>query len=400
MNILITGGNFANKGAELMLVSLIESISFRFPQAVICVSPLLKEKKKVEALGLKRLNFPLFHYGSSPMFEKLIKYPLLSLTYLKLKGFKWQGEIELKDVDVVFDISGFAFGDKWGIKPIRDLAVFTEDMKRRGTKFIMMPQAFGPFVHAEMISSMERVIKSSSLVFPRDEKSYEYVSSIAGNSGLPNVVLAPDITLTFQKKVEITDQVFNVPFCAIVPNERMLDKASTEWQKQYKNVLERSILKIVEESALHIVMLIHAQGASADFKVGDEIYNRIPKHLQSRISLVVEEDPVRLKSIISKATFIIGSRFHALASALSSNVPAIATSWLHKYEMLFKDFQCSEYSFSEPSDKMFLRIETFLNDSSRKAIVAKLKETNSHIAEKSENMWSLISTHMRQKLTK
>lgn len=394
MNILITGGNFSNKGAELMLVSLVNSISLHFPDADVCVSPLLKGQEKINDLGLKRLSYPLFHYGNSSLFKKLLSSPLLFMTYLKIRGFKWNGEVKLSDIDVVFDISGFAFGDKWGSKPLKDLAFFVEFMNKKGAKVIMMPQAFGPFSSHEMEDAIKNVLSNAKLVFPRDEKSYQYVAELSEGCSA-KVELAPDITLTFKKKVEVNNNLFDLPFCAIVPNERMLDKASIGWQKNYKSILERLILKIIEESDLQIIMLIHAQGTSADFKVGEEVYNRIPQSLHNRISMVVEEDPVRLKSIISRANFIIGSRFHALASALSSNVPAIATSWLHKYEMLFKDFKCNEFSFSEPHEAIFDRAEDLLNEDFRQKSINRLVDINMIMEQKSSGMWERIMSELR-----
>ena len=55
---------------------------------------------------------------------------------------------------------------------------------------------------------------------------------------------------------------------------------------------------------------------------------------------MTHEDPRVLKWLLGQAYFVIGSRFHALVSALSQGVPVLATGWSHKYETLL-----SEYDF-------------------------------------------------------
>jgi colanic acid/amylovoran biosynthesis protein len=202
--------------------------------------------------------------------------------------------------------------------------------------------------------------------------------------------LAPDITLTFKKEIKIEDKEFTRPFVAIVPNERMLDKASEQWQIHYHEVLKKSIVDILANSDFNVVMLIHAQGVSNDAKVGKEILAMVPAEFADRLLFYVEEDPVRLKAIISKAAFIIGSRFHAVASSLSSNVPAIGTSWLHKYEMLFSDYSCADFSFKEPDAMLYEKVKYLLKEENRADVIGKLKKVNTDMKQKHSKMWELI----------
>lgn len=395
MNILITGGNFVNKGAELMLVSLVSTIKSRFPDAKILISPLLDSPEKIEGLGMKRLNFPLFHYGNSRLFEYSLKVPFLIKPYLKLKGVNFKGDINLNEIDVVFDISGFAFGDKWGSYPLKQLSIFAKKMKMLGSKFILLPQAFGSFEEPGMQQYLIDLVNNVDLVFPRDEKSLQFINLSFGAKS-DKVVLAPDITLTFKKEIKIDDKEFANPFVAIVPNERMLDKASEQWQNRYHDVLRKSIVDILSNSDFNVVMLIHAQGVSNDAKVGKEILDKIPQEFATRVLFYVEEDPVRLKAIISKAKFIIGSRFHAVASSLSSNVPAIGTSWLHKYEMLFADYGCADFSFKEPDDKLYEKVNYLLKNENRSLIIDILKKINMDMKQKYDKMWELIDATIKK----
>lgn len=389
MNILITGANFNNKGAQLMLVSLISIIKEKLPNAQICVSPLLGHKEKLDEMGVRVLNYPLFHYGNQRYFKFALNYPSIMKLILKVKKIDTSGEVSLKDIDAVFDISGFAFGDKWGAVPVSDLQFFVRKMKKQGAKFFLFPQAFGPFTKDGMKENISQVVDEVDLLITRDNQSYEYVNS-ALKAPKANVLRFPDITLSYKKSMEVNDEIFKDPFSILVPNERMLDKASLGWQQNYYEVIKKMLVKILKNSNLNVIILIHAGGNSNDGKVGMTIKESLPSEYADRIFYYVEEDPTRLKSLIAKSTFLIGSRFHALASALSTNVPSIGTSWLHKYEMLFAEYGCSDYSFKEPTDDIYERTVDLTNENNRADIIQILKTKNSEIGELHAEMWKTI----------
>jgi polysaccharide pyruvyl transferase WcaK-like protein len=390
MNILITGGNFSNKGAELMLLTLIDSIKNNLPESRICVSPLLGYHERVAELGMELLNYPLYHYGK-PRFSLSMNFPAIAKILLSLKGQKIEGTVELEDVDVVMDISGYAFGDKWGGKPLHDLSVFTAKMKGLGAKFIILPQALGPFSIGQMKGDVAKVYESVDLLIARDEKSFEYVREAVGTSTkAEKLVLYPDITLANSSYKGLKSAESDVDFCAVIPNVMMLSHASEEWKVKYVPILTGLVKKILAESTLDVFILIHAQGGGKDAEVGKDILNSIDAADQGRILYKIEEDPLKLKAIISKAKFVIGSRFHALASALSSNVPAISTSWLHKYEMLFKEYGCDDFNFKEPNDLIYDKVGVLLDAEKRDAARNKLVEGNEEIARKGEDMWKRV----------
>ncbi len=80
MNILITGGNFYNKGGELMLVTLTENLKAHLPDATICVSPFLGNAEKLRDMKIKVLNYPLYHYGEKNFLKRLYVF----LSFLKV----------------------------------------------------------------------------------------------------------------------------------------------------------------------------------------------------------------------------------------------------------------------------------------------------------------------------
>lgn len=373
-----------------MLLTLIDSIKNNLPGSNICVSPLLGHQARVEELGLQLLNYPLFHYGKA-QFSRSMKFPVLSKILLLLKNQKVAGTINLEDINVVMDISGYAFGDKWGGRPLHDLAFFAKRMKGMGAKFIILPQALGPFSINGMKQDIADVYDQVDLLITRDEKSHDYVKEALSTAGsAEKLFIYPDITLINNKYVNVENSDFDADFCAVIPNEMMLNHASNSWKENYVPILTKLIEKILKESSLNVFILIHAQGGGKDSHVGKDVYNSIDVADRKRIFYYVEEDPLKLKSIISKSKFVIGSRFHALASALSSNVPSISTSWLHKYEMLFKEYKCDDFNFKEPTDLIYEKLEVLLDPDKRKDIVNQLVQINKEVQMKGEEMWKRV----------
>ncbi len=380
-NFLIIGSNFYNKGAQLMLLSLIDQLKIHFPEANLVVSPLMGKRADLENLGLKILDFPLQHVGGGKYFIRYLNYGHV----IKLLKKGLNGDIAKKDIDVIFDISGFAYGDQWGAMPASNLALLLNKVGKKPTKLFLMPQAFGPFSSSNSQSAIKSIIDKAVLLFARDKISFSHLTAISGTK--KNILMAPDITLTFHQN--------NYPkegYCCIVPNERMLDKASEEWNKEiYLEVFGNIISKISNESAIQIKILVH-DNSGGDKILAKSLYDKFS--IDKNINLVQEEDAAKLKAIIAKSNFIVGSRFHALASSLSSSVPCLAISWSHKYQMLFDDFGLSGFVYEKPENSIYNKLNELLIEESNEELRTILIKKNQEIKHQGEVMWN----HIKEKI--
>jgi polysaccharide pyruvyl transferase WcaK-like protein len=379
MNFLIVGGNFYNKGAHLMLLSTISALNHYFPDASICVSPMIGDKAQIQGLGAKALNQPLFHVGTASnlsdwRFRYSLKYGRLLAPFLKNMG-----PMALKDIDVIFDISGFAYTDQWGLRTVNNLNLFLDHMTAYGAKYIFLPQAFGPFEKPGMASGMAAAFKKAYLIFPRDHVSLNYVTELVDETD--KVSLAPDLTLTFGL---IREHLGN--YCCLIPNSRMLDQGKAEWGDTYEATLRKLAQVICDQSDLEIKVLVHDVGGQ-DKLIAENLVAALP---QNRATLLLGDDAIQLKKVLSSSQFVVGSRFHSLASSLSSGVPALGLGWSHKYMMLFKDYDLQPYSFISPSVDVFTRLEELLSADIRDQIRDSLKIRNQEISEKSNAMWKLV----------
>ncbi|MCT7963306.1 polysaccharide pyruvyl transferase family protein [Laspinema sp. D1] len=379
MNFLIVGANFYNKGAQLMLLSVIESLKQRYPNSRICVSPTIGTQEQIDSLGVEILDYPLFHVGAGKTFERYLKFG----KFLRFLRKDPKGTIKWKNVNAIFDISGFAFSDQWGINPVKNLSIFLDAAVKNQTKYILMPQAFGPFEGEGMKKYMTEVLQKADLVFPRDRVSYQYVSSLVDDPA--KIKMAPDITLTYGGG---SKELGN--YCCAIPNGRILDQGAELWATEYEKLLNETIAKICSQTDLQVKVLIHDTG-----KIDSDLAQKLVENNDSdRVTIVAEEDALKLKKAIAQSQFVIGSRFHSLASALSSNVPSIALGWSHKYTMLFDNYGVAEYSFLAPDPKILERLDTLLNPGDRAAIRSKLQQANEQVKAESEKMWAAIGAKL------
>ena len=183
MLIEIKGIGFPNKGAELMLAATIQKLR-------------------------SSLNDVDFAMGATKHYRSRASYGLYQIMSSKKFGIEWAqlanlsprpvgrrfGLVTEKDIDVILDASGFAYGDQWGAQKAKDrLANDIVDWKEQGKKVILLPQAFGPFSGPDFQATMKTIIENADHAFARDKTSFEYLSAVSPKSA-ETVSLAPDFT--------------------------------------------------------------------------------------------------------------------------------------------------------------------------------------------------------------
>ena len=241
------------------------------------------------------------------------------------------GTVTEDELDAIIDASGFAFGDQ---HPLRRTAQFADDVERwkaRGKLVVLLPQALGPFNQPEMKAAFARVLKSADLVYAREPESMSNARSVCPDAA--SLREAPDITHLI-KPLPLED-VGELNRACIIPNQRMIEMAKSKREAEaYVSMLVAAI-RAIEGQNVEPVILVHGED---DIPLIEEILSRLGKDLP----VISETNPVKIKAEIGRSRLVFGSRFHALVSALSQGVPAIGTSWSHKYEMLFADYACPD----------------------------------------------------------
>ncbi|KAA1244325.1 polysaccharide pyruvyl transferase family protein [Aquimarina sp. RZ0] len=380
MNILVVGGHFYNKGAHLMMKAVVEELA-KYPEHKLFLSPCAGTKEQIKNLGYNTIDYPFKHVTDYRGFEIFFRFGSI-LKYLRKQ---YRGEFPVDNIDAVIDISGFAYSDQWGKEAVKNVNKLINYFKKRNAKYIFLPQAFGPFSGKEIREQMKDVLKNSDLIIARDNNSYEMLLSLQKNE---KIKLYPDITITI-KDLEKRNEIFSNYSC-IVPNERMLDQGREYWPEgEYLEYVKKAINKLLKETDHNIIILIHDKGIG-DTNLANQLKSR--EYIdESRVKVHYEEDTMKLKFILGKANLVIGSRFHALVSALSQNVPSMALGWSHKYKMLFEEYSVEDFSFDKPNDQMYsMCLENLLKEEPRKIMEDKIRASNLVQQRKNKQMWSEV----------
>lgn len=377
MIIEIRNAGFQNKGAELMLLAIVERLRAAYPDATLTMVP--------SAPG-----------GSQP-FAKMTAFGLCPKASLNRGGIEWGDAAVLvpgrlrrryglyvdREVDVVLDAAGFAYSDQWGIQPALELARATRRWRRRGTKVILMPQAFGPFTDPDIQKAIRSAVDNADLVMPRDSISYRHLTEVTGEREY--IRQYPDFTnlVTGFVPDDFDAEKLGV---ALVPNVRMIDKTGDASGGRYLEFMTACAKRLLGLNA-HPYLLVH-EGRD-DERLAGQI-----SAASSGIPVLKEDDPLKLKGILGASRAVVASRFHALVSALSQGVPAVATGWSHKYTALFDDYGFPEGLLTVDDDgaRVGAMLERIIDTDARAAISLRLLEHSERLKARSEDMWSSVQS--------
>lgn len=381
MIIEIRGVGFVNKGAELMLHAILEKVKNKFPDAKFVMTPSLNVSPYE-----KRAKLSLYQKVT---YEKLgFDFGDFIISMIPKKRRKMYGLIRAKDVDVVLDASGFAHGDQWGVKNTNKLVKLSSKWKKNNTKLILLPQAFGPFENNEIKKSMKELLINCDLIFAREEISYNFISDMTKKNKIYNM---PDFTNLVEAKNPTNFDSANNDFC-IIPNYKMVSKNWIEnIDNEYLTLITESI-NYLRSKGKKPFILVHE--GKKDLKLASEISKRV-----SGINILEEEDPLIVKGIIKQSYGVIGSRFHSLVSSLSQGTPALGTSWSHKYQMLFKDYNFEEgiLNLNSTIEEIHKKIDILIEDISRKELINKLEKKSKHLKTLSNGMWEKVFDEIESK---
>lgn len=369
MRVLITGGNFVNQGAYLMLAAAAEAVRDKLGGTAVLDVRQGSERQK-RTLGVDTLWTPKLArkvgFRASGLVPRLSKG---RLPYLMAS-----------EIDAVLDVSGFRYGDAWEHIGIGDRAGYLEYWNSHGVPVVLLPQAFGPFERTAEIG--RRAMNASRLVIARDPDSLDFVRQVLGPQPRPEIEQFSDFTVGLAPRVPVGLEKYRgaVP---IVPNWNILERGGDGVGGfDYIRSLAATVADL-RARGVAVYGLSH-EGAK-DVAILEQV-----AVLTGGLDIVSGLDGRQLKGLLGTSRAVVAGRFHALVSALSQGVPSVIHGWSHKYRWLAEDFDAADL-IAAPADgpeATAAALDRALDDPDLRprigAAAQRLKDSTGH-------MWDLVA---------
>lgn len=383
-NVIITGGELFNKGAQAMTFITVNEIRKRFPHHKIY---LLSEMDFARPAS-ERQQYAFDFTGWYPIkFAKCRHNPILRLICSLRNGEELaEAESIYKNCDAMIDISGYALGSNWTAQNNNRYLDHLEFAHAFGIPVYLMPQSFGPFdfgpEHPGIDERCRKLLPGARAILAREQDGYD---ALVNHYGLTNVRLAPDLVLN-NKGIDLANvyaepPVFSLPEIAensigIVPNGRTISTGDEETVLGLYKTIIADLLK----TGRSIYLLSHA---TADSKLCGNIKSLFPE--EARV-VFLEQDfsCLEFNELVKQFRFVIASRFHSIVHAYKNGIPCVALGWAVKYHELLKQFGQEAYIFDvrhDPdADAMVAAIRQLdaRRDEESKKILAALQPLQEH----------------------
>ena len=373
----IKGVQFRNKGAYLMLLACLEGLK-QLPQPtelVLSPGPNLPYPERARLGAWQKLSYRRGGLDLTPLIGKLPS--------AVQRLFNRYGMVSERQVDLILEASGFAYGDQWPLRFLQNTAKEVVRFAKAGKPFVFMPQAFGPFKTEDSKAAMRDIIHNARLIFVRDPVSLQHLQSCVPN--LPDsVVLTPDFTVGLTARPNDEIPQINGPYAALIPNNKVVSKFNhadaEKMRADYIAAFAAAANKLADQG-MQCVLVNHE--GKEDAQLCEEIAAKAP------CTIVQIEDPLAVKAFIGKAELAISSRFHGAVNALSQGVPCIATSWSHKYHAMMSDFGMGDYCVAELSEQNLLHALQQLLDN-KDALANDVKQKAAALKQQNAAMWQRL----------
>ena len=374
MKIVLSGVETNNKGAELMLYAILQEIERKFTDASVYISP-YSVMQGVDYVKTS-LDFRFWPYS------KLMKITHINGILKKLKFSMIEGA-DFVRANYVIDGSGFLFSDQtklWGTTP-EWWEKWLGHQYKYGAKIIFLPQAFGPIEDNKTKQAISILGRYASVIMPREQVSLKYIKD-SGLVDIKKVKQFPDFTSLVDGMFPKGYEHLKEGIC-VIPNMRMIDQGKITYDN-YIRLLSAIIMEGRKSS--HPVYLLNHEG------INDEnLAYQCQRSLTGDIEVVTGLNALEVKGLISSAYMVITSRFHGLASSLNSCVPALATSWSHKYGELFKDYNLTGYVLPlDDVDVIIERVRSLLDKQENDFIRMHLSKQVPCLKQQTREMWNYV----------
>lgn len=345
-NIIITGGELFNKGAQAMIFIAVDQLKKRFPKHKIYVlsemdnrrSKEEKEKYTFDIIGWHHIKFAQCQDNSI----------LRAVCLLRHRKELLEVEKIYKNTDFMIDVSGYVLGSNWGNNHLKLFAEMLEYAKYFEIPVYLLPQSFGPFdfkgeFGSEFHAKMKELLPLVKKIYARENEGYQLM---VDTYNLSNIVEAKDLVLC-NKDLDVNNifkakPLFNIPeikdnSVCLIPNAKNSEIGTEEEIFE----LYDNVIRILVDSGKNVYLISHSE---LDKKLCKKIKNLFPEN--EKLCLLEQEfNCLEFNEIVKRFDYVIASRYHSIVHAYKNQIPCIILGWAEKYSALAKCFHQERYLF-------------------------------------------------------
>lgn len=342
-NVIITGGELFNKGAQAMTYIAVDELRRRFPEhQILLLSEMDKERPASE-----RENFRFEFTGWYPLkFARCQRDGLLRLACRVKNGAELrEAETIYRNCDAMVDISGYALGSVWSDDTCNRYLDHLEFAQAFGIPVYLMPQSFGPFDFGEERAAVDdrirRLLPTARVIFAREEEGRE---ALEKRYGLSNVRLASDLVLSNQG-IDLANVFVSVPdfelpeirtnSVAVVPNSMNSNVSS-----------HAAVLSIYTEAINTLLKRGRPVYLISHSAMDAELCRKLKEAFRANGDVILLDQDfscLEFNELVSKFAYLVASRFHSIVHAFKNGIPCIALGWATKYCDLLTLFDQEQY---------------------------------------------------------
>ncbi len=384
MRILIRIGGTINKGDEAMLLTSIEELTRRVPDAKFFLvddgSPAHYQVSRFVPLlslipvesasyGKKLLRLLALTIQHPVDMAKLLRKQPLVTARLLLEALPVASQ-----VDAAIDISGYAYSSNWGIGWALRSRPYLWLFRWAGKPYQFLPQAWGPFSGKDM-SVFREVCTWPKRLFVRDAQSGTHVSNAVGGT-LSIMGQCPDMAFLFQGadpafgREELDRLGLLASQGAVIgmtPNFRVYERALGQGGRNAYLAFLADVATTLVEQGMQVILIPHEYSNKKEGCADDRLLCQIVEDLcrNPKVRAVDREYTSKeLKAVVAQLDLLLGSRYHSIIAGLSQGIPTLCLGWSHKYDELATEFGIGS-----------LRIETTDLEKSKETMVEEIRAT-------------------------
>jgi polysaccharide pyruvyl transferase CsaB len=300
-NILISGYyGFGNIGDEAILSAMIEQIKSKIPDCnIIVTSYNIEETKRLHGIeGIDRLNF------------NAISQEIENCDLVILGGGGLFQDYHRIEIASLFTQPG------WGIA---SYAIVPLIAKMHNKPVLYYSQGIGPLFSTESRTFVAFASELADMITVRDKASEDLLKEVGVPSSKIKLGLDPAVGL----EIPSTEKIKNILMSEGIPDDKEIVCVSVrQWvykflEVNYKKALSEALDDFLSNNEFYLLFLPfqNMAGGGEDAKVAEEIIEGM-RNKDRCYLLKGSYHPREIAGIISKASLVIGMRYHSISSLL------------------------------------------------------------------------------------